>query len=59
MDAKGSRMMKASSAVAVALVVYGGVAMVGNRWTLSERAERWMLEHMNPYAGGPVRRGRF
>jgi hypothetical protein len=58
MDAKRSRLTKASSAVAAALVVYGSVAVVRNRQALSERVERWMLEHMNPYASGPVRRGR-
>jgi hypothetical protein len=59
MDAKRSRLTKASSAVAVALAVYGSAALVRNRQALSERVERWMMEHMNPYAGGPVRRGRF
>jgi hypothetical protein len=38
------------------LAVYKGVALVNNRRGPSERVERWMLEHMNPYAGGPVHR---
>jgi hypothetical protein len=56
MDAKRSKLMKASSAVAVALAFYGAIALVSNRRTPSERVERWMFEHMNPYAGGPVHR---
>jgi hypothetical protein len=59
MDAKRSKLVQASSTVAAALAFYGGIALVSNRRALSERVERWMLEHMNPYAGGPVRRGRF
>ena len=55
MDAKRSKLMKASSAVAVALAFYGAIAL-SNRRTPSERVERWMFEHMNPYAGGPVHR---
>ena len=56
MDAKRSRLTKALSAVAVALAVYKGVTLVNNRRGHSERVERWMFEHMNPYAGGPVHR---
>lgn len=58
MDAKRSKLVKASSAVAVVLAFYGGIALVSNRRALSDRVERWTLEHMNPYAGGPVRRRR-
>jgi hypothetical protein len=56
MDAERSRTAKASSAVAVALAFYTGIALVSRRRALSERVECWMLEHANPYAGGPVRR---
>jgi len=51
MDANRSKLVKASSAVAVALAFYGGIALVSNKRALSERVERWTLEHMNPYAG--------
>jgi hypothetical protein len=40
------------------LAFYGGMALVSNRRTLSEHVERWTLEHMNPYAWGPLRRRR-
>ena len=56
MEANRSKLVKASAAVAVALAFYGGIALVSNRRALSEHVERWTLEHMNPYAGGPVRR---
>lgn len=59
MDAERSRMAKASSAVAVVVALYGGIALIDNRRALADRVERWVLEHMNPYAGGPVRRRRF
>jgi hypothetical protein len=58
MEANRSKLVKASAAVAVALAFYGGIALVISRRALSVRAERWTLEHMNPYAGGPLRRPR-
>jgi hypothetical protein len=58
MEAERSKLVKTSAAVAVALASYGSIVLVSNRRKFSQRLERWTLEHMNPYAGGPVRRRR-